>query len=244
MREAANRGAPRASRLSRTASRKFLPRSIAPLWFALLALLVVGACEKDTWKPKEADRKQIEVHGEKMTLHTGTVGSGEHESQATYVLVDATNPGEIDLAVTLGGAFLDSEGNELGAIHRQSLRIPAGGTRTFALVDNEQGAHPTASGATIEVTSAVQLNYPEQITITDLNVYDDHGRVVVAGYVQNTVERIGKALVFATFYNEEGKPMQRPSTLFRLERSARRGVQFVGPPGSVRATLSVGDIVY
>jgi len=228
------------------AARQAAPRQAATVAMALLVLLsgVLGGCEKDTWKPKEADRKQIVVHGELMTLHTGTVGSGEYESHATYVLVDATNPGKADLAVTLGGSFLDGNGEVVGKIHRQSLRIPAGGTRTFALVDGEQSAHTDASGAEIEVSSAVQLDYPEQIVITDLNEHEDNGRIVVAGYVQNTVERIGKALVFATFYNKEGKPMERPSTLFRLERKARRGVQFVGPPGSVRATLSVGDIVY
>ncbi len=221
------------------------PRSLFGLapWLVLVTLLLT-ACEKDTWKPKEADRKQIVVHGELMTLHTGSVGTGEFEGNATYVLVDASNPGKLDLAVTLGGSFLDAEGNEVGAIHRQSLRIPAGGTRTFALVDEEQSTHEDASGATIEVSSAVQLDYPEQIIITDLNEYEDNGRIVVAGYVKNTVNRIGKALVFATFYNKEGKPMERPSTVFRLERNARRGVQFVGPAGSVRATLSVGDIVY
>ncbi|MCP4446004.1 MAG: hypothetical protein GY811_11755 [Myxococcales bacterium] len=222
------------------------PQRLRPLLLLLgLALCALaGGCEKDTWKPKEADRKQIVLHGELMTLHTGTVGSGEHVSESTYVLVDATNPSKLELAVTLGGSFLDAEGAELGTLQRQSLRLPAGGTRTFALVDNKQGAHPTASGASIEVTSAVQLHYPDQVTITDFAEYEDNGRVVVAGYVQNTVERIGKALVIATFYNEAGKPMQRPSTLFRLERKARRGVQFVGPPGSVRGTLSVGDIVY
>ena len=203
-----------------------------------------GACEKDTWKPKEADRKQIVVKGELMTLHTGSVGTGEHEAESTYVLVDAHNPSTLDFAVTLGGSFLDAAGLELGSIARQSLRIPAGGTRTFALVDDAKAVHTGASGATIEVTSAVQLDYPEQIVITDVHQYQDNGRIVVAGYVQNTVERIGRALVFATFYNEEGKPMQRPSTLFRLERKARRGVQFVGPAGSVKATLAVGDIVY
>ncbi len=214
----------------------------------LLALACVGAllgaCEKNTWKPKEADRKQIVVHGELMTLHSGSVGSGKHKGKATYVLVDADNPSTLDLAVTLGGSFLDEAGEQVGVMHRQSLRIPAGGTRTFALVDESRETHGNASGATIEVTSAVQLDYPEQIIITDLVEHEDGGRIVVNGYVQNTVGRIGRALVFATFYNKEGQPMQRPSTLFQLERKARRGVQFVGPAGSVRATLSVGDIVY
>lgn len=179
-----------------------------------------------------------------MTLHTDVVGSGEHQSRSTYVLVDASNSSTEDLAVTLGGAFVDEEGTVLGIIRRQSLRIPGGGSRTFALVDEEQAAHPTATGATIEVTSAVKLSYPEQIKITDLHEYKDGDRIIVKGYVQNTVGRIGKALVFATFYDEQDRPMQRPSTLFTLERHARRGVQFVGPSGSVRATLSVGDIVY
>jgi len=212
----------------------------------LLAGLVVvmASCERATWKPKEADRKQIEVSGELMTLHVGTVGIGKFQSESSYVLVDAHNPSKLDLAVTLGGNFLDKQGQTLGALHRQSLRIPAGGTRTFALVDNKQQAFGKATGATIEVTSAVQLDYPQQVTITDFHEYKDGNRVVVAGYVQNTVARIGKALVFATFYNQAGQPIKRPSTVFRLERMARRSVQFVGPDGSVRGTISIGHIVY
>ena len=179
-----------------------------------------------------------------MTVHAGLVGTGKYEKRATYVLVDAANPGDIDLSVTLGGQFLDQDNQVVGQIARQSLRIPAKGTRTFALVDDQREAHASATGATIEVTSAVQLDYEEQITITDLHEYQDGDRIVVKGYVKNTVGRIGKAVVFATFYDAEERPMKRPSTVFRLERHARRGVQFVGPPGSVRATLSVGDIVY
>jgi hypothetical protein len=179
-----------------------------------------------------------------MTLHTGTVGEGEHQSNASYVLVDAHNPGDKRLSVTLSGVFLDAQDQVLGKPERQSLRLEPGGSKTFALVDDQQGAHPTATGATIEVTSAVELDYPEQIIITDFHEYKDGDRVVVKAYVKNTVGRIGKALVFATFYGADGRPMQRPSTLFTLERHAKRGVQFVGPDGSVRATMSIGDIVY
>ncbi len=208
-------------------------------------MLVAGTgCEKETWKPKEADRRQIAVAGSKMTLHVGSVGTGKYEKQATYVLVDAENPSEMDLSVTLGGQFLDKDNQVVGEMVRQSLRIPAKGVRTFALVDDKRSGSLNATGATIEVTSAVQIDYEEQITITDLHEYPDGDRIVVKGYVQNTVGRIGKVVVFATFYDDEGRPMKRPSTVFRLERRARRGVQFVGPSGSVRATLSVGDIVY
>jgi hypothetical protein len=201
-------------------------------------------CEREGWKPKEADRRQIVVDGTNMTLQTGSVGTGKHEKEATYVLVDAKNPSDMDLSVTLGGQFLDKDDKVVGLMIRQSLRIPSKGVRTFALVNEERVANARATGATIEVTSAVQLDYEEQITITDLHEYKDGDRIVVKGYVRNTVGRIGRAVVFATFYDAKGRPMKRPSTVFRLERKAKRGVQFVGPPGSVRATLSVGDIVY
>ena len=113
--------------LLRNGMRPAVATRIAAVHVALMAILLLAtACEKDTWKPKEADRKQIVVHGELMTLHTGTVGTGEHEGHATYVLVDATNPSKLDLAVTLAGSFLDGDGKEVGKIQRQSLRIPAG----------------------------------------------------------------------------------------------------------------------
>jgi hypothetical protein len=224
-------------------------RLVSALAISLVVALLVAAssagCEKETWKPKEADRRLILVAGEKMTLHTGKVGeAGEHQSEATYVLVDAKNPSDKELSVTLGGVILDATGAVLGKLERQSLRLGPGDSKTFALVDDAQGAHPTATGATIEVSSAVELDYPEQIVISDLHEYPDGDRIVVKAYVKNTVGRIGRAVVFATFYGEDGRPMQRPSTLFTLERHAQRGVQFVGPAGSVRATMAIGDIVY
>ncbi len=203
-----------------------------------------SACEKETWKPKEADRSQIQVFGEKMTIHTGSVGEGEHQAEASYVLVDAQNPGDKQLSVTLTGSLLDANDKVLGTLDRQSLHLAPGQLKTFALVDDHQAAHPDATGATIEVSSAVELDYSEQIIITDLHEYKDGDRVVVKAYIKNTIGRIGKVLVFATFYAADGRPMKRPSTLFTLERNAQRGVQFVGPDGSVRATMSTGDIVY
>lgn len=179
-----------------------------------------------------------------MTLHTGPVGVGKHAGEATYVLVDATNPGKTDLAVSLSGVFLDGGDQKVGKLELSSLRIPAGGTRTYAMVDDDQGARPNATGATIEVVSAVVLNYAEEVTIADFHQYEDGDRVVVKGYVQSTVSRRGSAIVFATFYDKQGRPMKRPSTTFGLMGGGRRGVQFVGPSGSVRGTLSVGETVF
>jgi hypothetical protein len=212
----------------------------------VLACTSLAGCERERarWKTEQIDRKLIEIDGEHMTLHTGSVGAGAHQSTATYVLVDATNPTDKDVAVTLGGSLLDAKDAPVGRFERQCLRLPAGGTRTFALVDTDQQARPTATGATIEVTSALVLEYPEQITITDLHQYEDGNRIVVKGYLRNTVDRPGKALAIASFYDRDGRPMKRPSTVFKLGRQAKRGIQFVGPSGSVRATLFVGDIVY
>ena len=186
----------------------------------------------------------MEVQGAKMTLHTGEIGIGKYEKQATYVLVDAKNTSSSDMNVSLGGAFLDKKGTKIGTLKPDSLRIPAGQVRTFALVGDTRSTLPEAAQATIEVTSAVRLNYGEQFVISDLHQYPDGNRIVVAAYVQNKVARIGKVLVFATFYDDKGRPMKRPSSVFHLERKARRGVQFVGPQGSVRATMSIGAIVY
>lgn len=211
---------------------------------SVLLVVLLAGCEKETWKPNESDRRQIVVDGAKMTLHTGIVGTGNFEKAATYALVDATNPTMSPLSVTLSGTFLDTNSQVVGTAIRQSLRIPAKATRTFALVNQDRTATPGVTGATIEVTSAVRLDYEELMEITDLHEYKDEDRIVVKAYVNNKVARIGKVVVFATFYDAEGRPIKRPSTLFRLERHARRGVQFVGPSGSVRATMSVGDIVY
>lgn len=179
-----------------------------------------------------------------MQLTTGLVGVGKFESEATYALVDAINNADQDLMVTLAGVFRDASGAEVGRATRQSLRIPAGGRRTYALVDADAEVLPGATDVEVSVVGAMALDYSPPVVITEGHVYDDRGRAVVSGYVVNTADREAKAIVVAGFYDADGVPVKRPSTLFTLTGKGKRGVQFVGPEGSRSAYLFVGDVVY
>lgn len=210
---------------------------------AILALLALGAgCRKHA-EPEVSHVDDIRIEGEQMTLHTGSVGMGQHQAEATYVLVDASNQGDEDLDVTLAGHLTDGAGQSVGELDRQSLRIPAGESRTFALVDEDKRQHK-AGGARLRVSSASVAEHPESVKIEELHVYPDGDRVVVAAYVENKANVGASALVIASFYDRQDRPMKRPSSLFRLDRHSRRGVQFVGPPGSTRATMFIGQIAY
>jgi hypothetical protein len=123
-----------------------------------------------------------------------------------------------------------------------SIRIPAGGSRLFALVDGEQRARPEATAARVEVLGAMPVEYAPPYQVTDGHVYGDQGRAVVAGNVVNTADRPGSAVIVAAFFDEAGRPMQRPSTVFKLDPHGKRGTQFVGPPGSKSAYLFIGEV--
>jgi hypothetical protein len=51
-------------------------------------------------------------------------------------------------------------------------------------------------------------------------------------------------MIYATFWSADGKPMTRPFTLTWIEAKKDQPVQFVGPPGSKRGTIFLGDAVY
>lgn len=211
-------------------------------FLVLLFLLNSAGCEKATWKPVEADKNQITLAGSLMTIHSGPVGMGAHKGEASYALVDATNASKDAVMVTLAGNLLNKESEPVGAFTHQSLRIPPGGTRTFALVDDQETIRSTATGASIEIASASIVTYPEQMAIREFHQYEDGDRVVVKAYLQSMVPRAGSAVVFATFYDKSGRPMKRPATVLRLQGKTKRGVQFVGPSGSVRGTMAVGEM--
>lgn len=180
-----------------------------------------------------------------MRVATGPVGAGEEQREATFVLVDVINDSEVDVMVTLRGALVDDTGVAVGTLTEQALRIPArGGRRTFAMVDSEAEARPGATSARLTVFGAAEMRAPAPVVITDGHVYDDRGRAVVAGYVVNETDQEISAVVIGGFYDEDGRPMKRPSTAFRLAAGGKRGVQFVGPDGSRSAYLFVGETVH
>jgi len=218
------------------------------------------ACGK-TEPKRELDLADIEVLG--ATMRTDTVGGGEFTDTATFVLVDARNRASEGAYVTLGGELVDAGGAKVGDLIVQSLWIPAGETRTFALVDTERKARPAATKARAKVRGASVFPAPlarieEQVT------HDDHGQLVVAAYLVNDAPGEGTVMVVGVFHDAAGRPLTRPFNVVKIagkQDPATPGncpdagedrkplvskcpIQFVGPPGAVRATMFVGDTLY
>ncbi len=177
-------------------------------------------------------------------LRTDTVGDGKFASTASFVLVDAENTAAEGAHVTLGGELTDPAGATVGELQSQSLWIPAHEARTFALVDTERVARPTAGAARIKIRGAVIPDEPPRAHISDLHSFDDHGKVVVQAYLVNAAARPGVIMAIASFHDAHGQQMTRPFQLLEVPARDRRVVQFVGPEGSTRGTIFVGDTVY
>ena len=122
--------------------------------------------------------------------------------------------------------------------------MPAHESRTFALVDRERTARPGAVAARIRVTGALIPTEPPRAQIAELHAFDDHGTSVVQAYLVNTADRPGQFMVIGSFHDSQGEPMTRPFQMIDLAAHDRRVVQFVGPAGSTRGTIFVGDAIY
>jgi hypothetical protein len=208
-----------------------------------LVLAALAACGDPARSASEVDRGLVQLATDKVAVKIGPVGEERWRSQASYALVEARNSGAQDLMVTLGGELVDAAGQGSWPLRRESLRVPAGGTRLFALVDDGR-AERQAKSARVEVVGAVAVGYQPPFVITDGRVVMDEDRAVAAGYVVNTAERPGSVAVIGAFFDEAGAPLKRTSTVFALAAEGRRGVQLVGPPGSRSAYLFVGDVNY
>lgn len=218
------------------------PRTSLALLSIALAVPATG-CREEAKEPP-VDPRAIAIAADTLAVRTGPVGEGKWRRDASYVLVEAKNTSDEDLLVTLGGALT---GPELGAgapLVRESIRIPAGGSRLFALVDHEQAVRAGATGARVELAGAVRARYAPPFTVTRGAVVLDQDRAVVAGDVRNTADRPGRAVVIGAFFDAEGRPLERASTLFKLAAGGTRGVRLAGPPGSRSAYLFIGEVEY
>lgn len=177
-------------------------------------------------------------------MRTDTVGDGAFQDTATFVLVDAENRAGEGAHVTLGGALVDAAGADTGTLKPQSLWIPAGGSRTFALVDTERAARPAAVSARIEVRGAAVPDDPPRARIDELHSFVDQDRIVVQAYLVNDADRIGRIVVIGAFHDDANRPMTRPFEIVEIAARSRQVVRFIGPPGSKRGTIFVGDVVY
>ena len=192
---------------------------------------------------RNLDLDAIRISGD-ARMRTDTVGDGRFASTASFVLVDAENTAAEGAQVTLGGAFTDAGGAPIGELKSQSLWIPGHESRTFALVDSERRPRPTATSARIKVLGARIPGEPPAAHIAELHSFDDRGKTVVQAYLVNTAERPGQIMVIGSFHDAHGQPMTRPFQMVEIAAHDRRVVQFVGPEGSTRGTIFVGDTVY
>ncbi|HVK75380.1 MAG TPA: hypothetical protein VM734_18750 [Kofleriaceae bacterium] len=209
---------------------------------ALIGLVALAACERRDRRPDDRIDPATIAVGARHRLRTDAVGVDDQARPATFVLVDADNRGDEPAKVWLGGVLVDADGHEVGRLRPEALIIPARGKRTFALVDDRQLERPTAVGARVDVRGARRLREPELITIGQGHTWDDHGKVVVTGMVQNRVDRPCVAVVLAGFHDADGVPMTRPFSVFQLGGGTEKPTRFVGPEGSRTGYIYVGDV--
>jgi len=205
----------------------------------LFVALVSCAKQKDT---RQLDKDKIRVTSD-AKLRTDTVGDGRFTDLSTFVLVEAENMAEQGAYVTLGGELTDESGKQVGELRPQSLWVPAGELRTFALVDKQRKPRPDAKAAKIYVRGA-QLGEPPPAHVDGFKQVDDADKVIVQAVVTNEAKRGGNIMVIATFYDANNKPMTRPFSLLWIDKRAELPVQFVGPAGSKRGTIFIGDVAY
>jgi hypothetical protein len=208
-------------------------------------LSAAGSCKKPKgWGQREVDYGLVEIASERIHLRDDTVGEGRFASTATFALVDAKNTHDRDLMITLGGELLDGEGKEVGELSPESLRVPSGGTRMFALIDKERTTRSNAASARIRVTGAYVVDYAPPVQITEDRVVREGDRLTVYATVNNTKPRYVKVIILAGFYDEKDFPLTRPFAVLQLAGDTSHPAEFPGPAGAYKAYIFVGDMVY
>jgi len=216
---------------------------VKPIVVVLAVLLGCG-------KPVETRDRQLDHAAILVTtdakMRTDVVGGGAFAETSTFVLVDAKNTTSEGAYVTLIGALADAAGVKVATLKAQSLWIPAGESRTFALVDEQREPRPTAVAASVEVIGAVVTGYAPVAKLSDVKQLDDGDKVIMQGMLENPSDRAAKIIVISAFHDAlvGGTPMTRPFDYIALEAKQKVGVQFVGPKGSKRGSLFIGDEAY
>lgn len=211
------------------------------LRYVVLVIALLACAEKK--RSHDLNHDVIRVTND-ARLRTDKIGDGEHTDIATFVLVEAENTAKEGAYVTLAGELTDERGATVGTLRAQSLYIPAGETRTFALSDKARKPRPTAKGAKIRVRGARVPPMPPPARVEGIRQLQDGDKTVMQGVLKNEGARGGDIMVIATFYDRDGKPMTRPFSMLWVPPNATQPVQFVGPPGSTRGTIFVGDFAY
>lgn len=228
----------------------------------LPALAAFAACGKADPGPAAVPLDQIGVVHD-PTLRTSPVGGAMDPTEqairdrlgetgyvvgegtavtSSYVLVDAENRSTSDAYVTLDGT-LSGDGQK-APLKAESLFVPAGGIRTFLLLDDRLAPRPWATGVNVKVTGAMVARYRPAIEVSDLHVFTDGDHVVAAATVTSTAKRPGRGLVHCAFHDPAQKPIGRGHTILELEPGKAYTVRFVGPRGSSTADVFPGDATF
>lgn len=225
-------------------------------WFAIGLL----ACSPAP-ATRELDLDLIKI--ETAQMRTDTVGSSPFVDTATFVLVEARNTASEGAYVTLAGQLIDDAGVVIAELAMQSLWVPAGDSRTFALVDSERKPRPTAKSARARVRGA-SIQPAPLAHLDDLHRFDDNGRIVLQAYVTNDAPRDGLIMVVGSFYDTNGRPMTRPFSVVKMAArqdpstpgdcpdvdtdlrpmASKCTVRLIGPRGASRGTMFIGDTQY
>ncbi len=210
-------------------------------WVAVAALFAILGCEKPTRRRLDLEWIHVVPNAK---LRTDSVDDGAFSKTATFVLVDAENRGTEGAYVTLAGQLGDAQGHAISQLKPQSLWMPAGESRTFALVDRERQPRPTASTARIHVRSGTIPKRPPAVRVEKIRQIDDHGKLVVQGNVHNDAERPGQIMVIASFHAADGQPITRPFSVLMIPAKSVQRVQFIGTAGAKRGAIYIGDVSF
>ncbi len=209
----------------------------------MIILGIVSAACSHGAPAEQVDPGLVKISTERVIRH-GEVGHDEWAREATYVLVDADNTARSDLFVTLGGTLRDADGRELGALRPESLRMPPGSRRLFVLVDASDTARPDAATADVVVKGAAVPTWQPTAHLADGYLHHDQGKALLAANLTNDADRGGRVIVFGAFYDAAGRPLQRQFTVAEIGAKVTQVVRFVGPEGSTKGAVYLGDATY
>jgi len=213
----------------------------AIIFVAAIALIAAAGCERSArFHLSEIGSELIQIRTADATIAHGKVGVGRHEGRGTFALVDAVNPLPVALDVSLAGDLLDANGAPVARLNPESVRIPARGQRTFALVHHLREV-PEAVAVSVRVHDSRATLHPAPISVSDEHVYRDGDRVVVAANLHNEADRQAIVLVAAGFYDRDGRIMKRPFSVLKIGADRTHPARFVGPDGSASGYLFVVD---
>jgi hypothetical protein len=205
---------------------------------ALFAALAIVACSKSAPPPDDNPAAAV-ILDERTLVKTGPIGTSD-PVPSSYAFVDVKNDSTSDRLVTIDGQLM-AEGKPVAALGADELRIPAGGTRTFALVADR--AAPDSTAAKVKVVGALAVGYPPQIELSDEQ--QKKGDLLVAtAKAKNVVDRTASVVLACTFYDAAGKILSRPFTVVDLAAGATQQLRFEGPRESERAVIFVGQVAF